>query len=520
MAPGLSSVIVYEGTLIDDILNRMASDAIASQISSSWTYGIDPTTEQIYQQFAAQGVSFFNASGDSDAWLGSVATPCDDPNITIVGGTTLTTTGPVGAWVSETTWNWDVEYGSEFDGQGSGGGISGRYKIPSWQLGVDMSGNQGSTMARNVPDVAMAADNVYVIADFGVPQSVGGTSCAAPLWAAFVALANQQAAAHGRPTLGFVNPALYALGQSENYTNCFHDVTTGNNAWSQSPGRFLAAPGYDLCTGWGSPTGSNLVNLLALDSLQISPSETWSPGGMVGGPLVPDAQIYTLTNTGNLPFSWALANTASWLNLSVASGSLAPGGPATTVVASLNSAAYSLFPGIYSATIWFTNLSDGTVQSRSVSLSILKPPEIVAQPTNLSVIGGTTATFTASAVGGLPLICQWQFNGTNIIPNGRVTGAKFTLAEQGAIYGLATSTLTISNVVPSDAGNYALVASNAAGVTTSAVAVLTIVPSGPVIVQQPASQTTLVGSTVLFSVAADGTVAILVSMAAKRHKLA
>ena len=356
-----------------------------------------------------------------------------------------------------------LDAGPDFDGQGSGGGISGRYLIPSWQLGVNMSVNQGSTKTRNVPDVSMAADNVYVIANFGVPQSVGGTSCAAPLWAAFAALANQQAAAHGRPTLGFLNPALYALGESQNYTNCFHDVTTGNNAWSQSPSRYFAVPGYDLCTGWGTPAGSNLVNFLALDSLQISPSETWSPGGMVGGPLVPSAQIYTLTNTGNLPFTWALANTASWLNLSTSGGTLMPGGPATTVTASLNSAADDLFPGVYSATIWFTNLTDGTIQSRSVSLSILKPPVILSQPSNVSLIGGMTATFTAIVSGGLPLTCQWQFNGSNITSNSRLTGSKFTLVEPGNIYGLATSTLTISTVAVSDAGNYSLVASNVAG---------------------------------------------------------
>jgi subtilase family serine protease len=155
MAPGLSSVIVYEGELADDILNRMATDGLASQFSASWTYAIDEVTEQIFQQFAAQGESFFNASGDNDAAIGKVATPCDDPNITSVGGTTLTTAGPGGGWVSETVWNWDVEYGPTFNGQGSGGGISTTYPIPSWQSEVSMMANQGSTNFRNYPDVAL-----------------------------------------------------------------------------------------------------------------------------------------------------------------------------------------------------------------------------------------------------------------------------------------------------------------------------------------------------------------------------
>jgi len=82
MAPGLSAVVVYEGLLPDSILNRMATDNLAKQLSASWTYSIDANSEQIFQQFAAQGQSFFNASGDYDAWVGSIYPPCDDPYIT------------------------------------------------------------------------------------------------------------------------------------------------------------------------------------------------------------------------------------------------------------------------------------------------------------------------------------------------------------------------------------------------------------------------------------------------------
>ncbi|HUD84130.1 MAG TPA: protease pro-enzyme activation domain-containing protein, partial [Candidatus Saccharimonadales bacterium] len=504
MAPGLSSVIVYEGVVTDDILNRMATDALANQLSSSWTYPINAVTEQIFQQFAAQGQSFFNAAGDSDAWIGEIATPSDDPNITSVGGTTLTTSGPAGAWVSETVWNWDVEYGPNFNGQGGGGGISTTYAIPSWQLGVSMTANHGSTSFRNIPDVALTADNVFVVADDGQDENVGGTSCATPLWAAFVALANEQAVANGRPTLGFLNPAIYAIGLSVNYTNCFHDITTGNNTWSRSPTLFYAVPAYDLCSGWGTPMGSNLVNLLALDSLQISPPGGLTSSGIVGGPLTPATQSYTLTNSGNAPLNWAAATTVPWLILSLNGGTLTPAGAATTVLVSLNAAASNLFLGTYGATIWFTNLTDGTVQSRAFSLAIIKPPVILAQPASLAVIGGTTATFTAGAAGGLPLHCQWQYNGINMADGGRVSGSQSTLTDAENIYGSFVSTLTISNVVASDGGTYALVASNAVGVVVSSNAVLVVVPSGPVIIQQPATQTVLVGATVQFAVAADG----------------
>ena len=118
----------------------------------------DPAADQIFQQMAAQGQSFFNASGDNDAFTGLIHFPGDTPYITQVGGTTLTTSGPGGAWVSETVWNWG-------NGIGSGGGISTQYPIPSWQTDISMTANQGSTTMRNMPDVALTADNVYVRAD-------------------------------------------------------------------------------------------------------------------------------------------------------------------------------------------------------------------------------------------------------------------------------------------------------------------------------------------------------------------
>jgi len=513
MAPGLASVIVYEGSATDDILNQMATDDLAKQLSASWTYGIDAESDQIFLQFAAQGQSFFNASGDGDAYVdaGSYdppAPPTDDPNLTCVGGTTLTTSGPGGAWVSETVWNWGVEYGSSYDGVGGSGGISVNNAIPSWQVCAiqNTNANHASTTFRNLPDVALTADNIFVVYGNGQLGNFGGTSCATPLWAAFTALANEQAVTGGHPTLGFLNPALYAIGCGANYTNCFHDITTGSNTWSGSLTNFQAVPGYDLCTGLGTPTGTNLINLLAPpDALQVSPLAGWSPGGRVGGPLAPASQTYVLTNVGSAVINWAAATTAPWLNVSLYGGTLTPGGAATTVVVSLNAASSNLFLGTYAATLWFTNLTDGAAQSRPIALTIIKPPVITVQPAGLSAIGETTATFTAAAAGGLPLFCQWQCNGTNLTSGGRVAGAQSTLTGAGNIYGSTASTLTISNLVAADDGNYTLVASNAAGIAVSSNAVLTITPSVPVIVQQPASQTVPVGASVQLAVVAEGT---------------
>lgn len=263
MAPALSGVIIYEGpnlnnyTAPDMVLNCMATNDAAKQLSCSWVFNIDATTVQTFQQFVAQGQSFFQASGDSGAYPGSPDPPTDDPYITSVGGTTLTTSSS-GAWQSEKVWSW-------FPGQqyASSGGISSSNPIPSWQAPVSMASNQGSTTMRNLPDVALTADNVWVLYGGGQSGEYGGTSCAAPLWAGFTALVNQQAAINRRPPVGFLNPAFYALGLGTNYTTAFHDITSGNNTNLSSPNKFYAVPGYDLCTGWGTPNGTSMINALA-----------------------------------------------------------------------------------------------------------------------------------------------------------------------------------------------------------------------------------------------------------------
>jgi hypothetical protein len=205
-------------------------------------------------QFAAQGQTFFNATGDRDAFVGPITqAPCDDPYVTQVGGTALIMNGAGDAYLSESVWN-------RGNGVGSSGGVSTSFVIPPWQSIVDMSSNQGSASMRNVPDVAMVAEGVHVRYGNGSSGAFGGTSCAAPLWAAFTALMNQQATAAGKPGVGFLNPALYQIGTNAIYHSCFHDVTNGDNTWSNSPTLFRAVPGYDLCTGWGSPNGSNLID--------------------------------------------------------------------------------------------------------------------------------------------------------------------------------------------------------------------------------------------------------------------
>jgi hypothetical protein len=265
MAPGLTRIYVYEAPNPSpwvDLLIRMANDNLAKQLSSSWLGGPpDPAAEVIFKQMGAQGQSFFNASGDYDAYTDSIRFPADSPNITVVGGTTLNT-GAGASYVSEMVWNdrFPNPNGGEW---GSSGGISTYYTIPFYQQGLSMFANQGSTTMRNVPDVALTAENVYVVYNNGSTTTFGaGTSVAAPLWAGFTALINQQAAAAGLPPVGFLNPALYSIGRGTNYLAAFNDITTGDNYWSDSPTNFPAVAGYDLCTGLGTPNGTNLINLL------------------------------------------------------------------------------------------------------------------------------------------------------------------------------------------------------------------------------------------------------------------
>jgi hypothetical protein len=462
MAPGLSMVIVYEAGPYGnwhDILNRMATDNLAKQLSCSWYIlggAADAVADGIFQQMAAQGQSFFNASGDDDAYTGLIDFPGDTPYITQVGGTTLTTSGPGGSWVSEKVWNWG-------GGTGSGGGISTQYPIPSWQTNVSMAANQGSTAMRNTPDVALTADQVYVRAD-GSDNNVGGTSCAAPLWAGFTALVNQQAAASGRPPVGFINPAVYVIGLGSGYTSAFHDITTGDNTSPSSPTRFYAVPGYDLATGWGTPSGQSLINALANpDALSITPLDGFSSSGGVGGPFTITSQSLSLTNTGTNSFSWSLVNTSLWLNVSPSGGTLTPSGASTTVTASLNAVASNLVVGTYGATVLFTNLNSNFVQSRQFTLSIINPPTITLQPSNQTVLDGAPATFTVGISGGLPLYYQWQANSNNLTDGTRISGS-------------ATSTLVISNVSPADVANYRVIVTNAAGATVSTNALLTALP--------------------------------------------
>ena len=254
MAPGLASLVMYVGSTDTAIISAMTTHSpLPTTIGCSWGWTpADPSTlDPYFQKMAAQGQNFFAASGDSSTWSSrNEAWPADDAFVVSVGGTDLTTASAGGAWKSETAW---VD---------SGGGISpDKIAIPSWQklAGVINSSNKGSTTLRNGPDVAANANfTFYVCADQTTctANEYGGTSFAAPMWAAYIALVNQQLVDNGDATIGFINPTIYAQNVTSSYGTNFHDITSGKS------GSYSAVTGYDLVTGWGSPKPA-LITALA-----------------------------------------------------------------------------------------------------------------------------------------------------------------------------------------------------------------------------------------------------------------
>jgi subtilase family serine protease len=181
-----------------------------------------------------------------------VSLPASDPLVLAVGGTTLDATQPAGTYLGEMAWNGGTD--------ASGGGYSSLFARPSYQNGIARAG-----ATRGVPDVAANADSATGMAleySDGELRAATGTSAATPLWAAVIALADQEAGQH----LGFVNPAIYAIARSPASHRTFHDVVTGDNSVLWPTGVIVgynAGPGWDPVTGWGSPDAQFLVPLLA-----------------------------------------------------------------------------------------------------------------------------------------------------------------------------------------------------------------------------------------------------------------
>jgi len=234
---------------IHDTTNKPSAISISwGGPESSWDAASLSSFDNTMQTAAALGVTITTASGDSGSSDGvsdganHVDFPASSPHVLACGGTNLTVSNGVRS--TETVWN-DQSQG----GGATGGGVSGYFALPSWQSAANVPPPSNGSGGRGVPDVsgdAAPATGYQILVD-GQSAVVGGTSAVAPLWAALVALVNQQT---GR-NAGFLNTALYSGGEAN-----FYDITSGSN------GSYNAAAGWDPCTGLGSPDGQKIATLV------------------------------------------------------------------------------------------------------------------------------------------------------------------------------------------------------------------------------------------------------------------
>jgi kumamolisin len=455
---------VYIGSTDTAILGAMTThNPLPTTIGCSWGWTpVDASTLNPYlQRMAAQGQNFFAASGDSSTWSAkNYAWPADNAYVVSVGGTDLITAGAGGPWSSETAW------------LDSGGGISpDNIAIPSWQQisGVINSSNKGSTTYRNGPDVSANSNfTFYVCADQTActANQYGGTSFAAPMWAGYMALVNQQAVLKGNAPLGFINPAIYSFGTGSGYSTDFHDITSGTS------GSYSAVTGYDLVTGWGSPNGTGLIN--ALTGTSTSPNFTISASPISVSVAQSSNGASTITTAGSGGFNSAIALSASGqpagVTVTFSPASIAAPGSGTstmTMAVGSNTAA-----GTYTITI--TGTSGGATHTATVSLTVTPVGAftITASPNSVSIQGAkrTSATTITTTVSG-------GFNSTiSLKASGQPTSVTVSFSQNPiAAPGSGSSTMTLTVVQSTPAGTYPVtVTGTGGGLTHQATVSLTI----------------------------------------------
>jgi subtilase family serine protease len=462
MAPGLASLVMYVGSTDTAIISAMTTHSpLPTTIGCSWgwTPADASTLDPYFEKMSSQGQNFFAASGDSSTWSSSnEAWPADDANVVSVGGTDLVTASAAGPWKSETAWT------------DSGGGISpDSIAIPSWQKlsGVINSSNKGSTTLRNGPDVSANANfTFYVCADQTTctANDYGGTSFAAPMWAGYIALANQQSVSNTGTTLGFINPTIYAQNITSAYATDFHDITSGTS------GSYSAVTGYDLVTGWGSPNGSGLINALTGSaapgfSLSASPTSVSVVQGSSG--------TSTITSSVTGGFDSAIALSASGEPTGVTVGfsptSITGAGTSTMTLTVASTTA----TGAYTITV--SGTSGSTTETTTVSLTVTSTPTpaftISASPTSVSVVQGNSgsSTITTTVSGG--------FNSAIALSaSGQPAGVTVTFSPASiAAPGSGTSAMSMAVASTTATGTYTItVTGSGESITHTATVSLTV----------------------------------------------
>ncbi|MEW2306465.1 S53 family peptidase [Streptomyces sp. NPDC006655] len=400
LVPG-AAVIDYQGPDAEsatdqnvlDVYQRMVTDDQAQVISTSWgeceaveSSATANAENTVFAEAAAQGQSVVAASGDdgsSDCYraTGSTAKAVDDPAsqpyVTGVGGTTMTTSGGT---TTQTTWG-------NASG-GTGGGVSSRWAPVTYQGGV------ATTTKRAVPDVSALADPAdgYPIyyqdnsqSSSPVPGIIGGTSGAAPTWAAAIVQANAGTACQANGKVGFLNNALYKAARSSYPTN-FWDVTSGDNSVYATG--YTAAAGYDEVTGLGSPKEAGLTTALcAAQGAAATGAATFHPLSS------PKRLLDTRNGTG-----WGLSSIPTTKPL-VAGGTApvkvegAGGIPSSGVTAVVLNLTVTGTTGAGSLTAW----ADGTSKPSTSNLDWTGASQTIAASATVKVAGDGVVDLATSS---------------------------------------------------------------------------------------------------------------------------
>jgi hypothetical protein len=443
LAPG-ASISVYTGpndnaTGPIDTLNRMVSDDTAKVLSISWGQCetmLSPSEtsaeSMIFAQAAAQGQSVLAASGDSgssDCYSGSnnptatqlaVDDPAVQPDVTGVGGTSLSHAAP-GA-PSESVWN--------ASGGAGGGGNSTRTVAPAYQKvaaakSIDTSytcGQNHVQQCRQVPDVAASADPNLGDAVFfgGVWIAIGGTSVAAPLWSAAVAVTNQGCSVPA----GRLNGALYSSGAAASV----NDIILGTNSLFQGI-QYSARSGYDLASGWGSPRAVALLGLLS-ESPAGCPTVTGlsTPSGpAVGGTTV------TVTGSG-------FGTVTPVVHFGSATAQVTASTPTSVTVVTPN----VTFGGSAGVTVSTTGTAGGTSPVQAPSIFTFLSPQVTSVVANHGPVGGggrvtingsgfspgDTVSFGGSMASGIQVVSPSSL--TAVVPAGTQTQAPVPVVVVGS----------------------------------------------------------------------------------------
>jgi subtilase family serine protease len=412
LSPGLSKILVYE-TLNNtdqnylDCYNRIATDNLAKQISTSWGGAEDQSDQSlltaenpIFQQMAAQGQTIVAVTGDAGAYDDGSTLSVDDPGaqpfVTGVGGTTLATNGTGGPYAGETAWSDPTSSYVSPLGAGGGGGFSTIWPAPSYQSVL-----LPVPAMRSVPDVALDSDpnTGYSIYYGGSWTVYGGTSAAAPLWAGFAALVNQQRAAAGKMPIGFLNPPIYQIGASAVYSANFHDITHGTNLY------YPAGVGYDNATGWGSFIGDALLDTLVNG---LATAQTGTLTGTITaadtGAGLPNVTVNVVSSAGGVSVGTTTTDPSGGYMLAV------PAGLPLTVTVSAYSATDGRYAGAKAPSP--TTLSAG--QTAMVN-EALQPAhtfpaglQLISSPYDYSAVGDFAALFGAASGSNSAQLIAWN----------------------------------------------------------------------------------------------------------------